>query len=164
MRMITIYLIAGIMLASLYTPAWCQGGQGVQLTASAEVEVKIPDAHGRLVVRRIPAEKVLPGSRVIYTIHYSNTGNLPAERVAITNPIPEHMRYQAESAFGFKAAVTFSIDGGKTFDRPDKLFILDQTGKSLPANAADYTHIRWTLEQSIAPQATGQVGFMAALE
>lgn len=164
MRFLSILVMAGTMLLSSYSPGWSRNGRGVELKATAEVEVQTPDAEGRPVLKQVPAEKVLPGTPIIYTIYYRNTDDQPAEHMAITNPIPEHMRYDAESAYGLKTAITFSVDGGKTFDRPDNLRVLDQKGKTVPARPADYTHIRWTLEYPIAPQASGHVGFRAVLE
>ena len=57
------------------------------------------------------------------------------------------MEYLGGSAAGKGTVVTFSIDGGKTFDAPDKLFIKGKDGKSRPAEPKEYTHIRWALEQ-----------------
>ncbi len=164
MRIITIFTITATILFSAYAMGWPQTGEGIQLKATAEVEVKTLDAKGRTIVTRVPADKVTPGTLVIYTIYCSNGADQPAERVVITNPIPKHMRYQDQSAFGPDAAITFSIDGGQTFEKPDKLHVVDPTGRSFPASPADFTHVRWVLEQALAPRATGQVGFRAVLE
>lgn len=164
MRIISICTMAAAIVFSTCLPGWTESGQGVQLKATAQVEVKTLDAEGRTVVKRVPAKKVIPGTEVIYTIHYSNTGDQPAEHVAITNPIPEHMRYVDQSVFGSDAVITFSIDGSKTFDRPQNLIVVDPSGRSFPARPADYTHIQWVLEHPLAPGAKGQVGFRATLE
>jgi len=164
MRLIAIMTMTLSIVLAAYIMGWSQTGRGIQLKATAEVEAKTRDAEGRPAVVRVPAEKVIPGTQVIYTIQYSNTGDQPAENVSITNPIPENMRYVPRSAFGPDTAITFSIDNGKTFDRPEKLKIVDQEGRSHPAEPGDYTHIRWIIGHPIAPQATGKVGFRAALE
>jgi uncharacterized repeat protein (TIGR01451 family) len=164
MRIITMVTMILTIVLTTCVMGWTQTGQGIKLSATAEVEIKTLDTAGRSVISRIPADKVMPGTQVIYTIHYINAGDQPARHVAITNPIPTHMRFQPGGVFGPNSAITFSIDGGKTFDRPENLFIMDQAGRRFPARPTDYTHIRWVLEKPLGPQAKGQVGFRAVLE
>lgn len=63
--------------------------------------------------------------------------------------------------------VDYSVDGGKTYGALDKLAISTQgsDGKDAPrpATAADVTHLRWTLKNSMAPGASGFVRFRAVM-
>jgi hypothetical protein len=104
---------------------------------------------------------------VLYTVAYTNKTGKPAEKFAITNPVPKHTRYKDGSAAGEGADITFSVDDGKTFATPDKLTVTikDKSGKDIvrPATAADYTHIRWLLKQNVAPGQSGAVWFRAVV-
>ena len=158
--------IAIVMAITLCGPGsgWSDASQKIQLKATAQVEVDSFDEAGRRIKKRVPAEKVVPGTEIIYTIAYHNPADQNAEQVVITNPIPEQMRYRNQSAFGEKARVTFSVDNGESFDLPKNLYLTDATGRRFPAQPDDYTHIRWKLQETIPPQATGQVGFRAILQ
>ncbi len=143
---------------------WAQDKGGIELKAVAEQEVEVINESGEKEVKRVPAAKVVPGDEVIYTIYYTNVGQDLAEKVVITNPVPEHMRYAGGSALGEGAVITFSVDDGKTYDVPKNLKVLDADGKERPAKASEYTHVRWTLQKLLSPGAKGHVGFRAKLE
>lgn len=161
-RALTIMSILMAMALILHTISWADTTQQIQLQALAEVEVEATDKDGRKFTKLVPAEKVIPGTEIIYTITYHNPADRPAERLVITNPIPREMQYRPESAFGSEA--TFSVDNGKRFDRPENLYLLDANGKRNPAKTHQYTHIRWQLAGSLDPQASGRVGFRAVLQ
>ena len=60
--------------------------------------------------------------------------------------------------------VDYSVDGGKTYGTLDKLGISTQGSDApRPATAADVTHLRWTLKNSMAPGASGFVRFRAVM-
>lgn len=161
-RTLTIMSILMAMALILNTISWADAGQQIQLNASAEMEINATGADGGVITQRVPAEKVLPGTEIIYTITYHNPADRPAERLVITNPIPLQMQYKTESAFG--PGATFSVDNGQSFDRPEHLYMLDAAGKRHPAKPDQYTHIRWQLEQPVRPLTSGRVGFRAVLK
>ena len=72
--------------------------------------------------------------------------------------------YREGSAQGAGATVTFSVDGGKTYDVPAKLFVFDGSGRRYAARPRDYTHIRWTFKAPLLPGAKGDVSFRAVLQ
>ena len=74
------------------------------------------------------------------------------------------MIYTQNSARGKGTKITFSIDGGKTYDAPAKLFIFDASGRKFPARPQDYTHIRWSFGDPLLPGAKGEVSFRAILQ
>ena len=113
---------------------------------------------------RIPATKVIPGTEVIYTITVSNVGDQPADSVVVTDPIPENTTYVDRSAFGAGTAITFSVDGGKSYDLADKLKVKDAAGNLRAATASDYTHIRWVLDFTLKPKDVAPVWFKARLD
>lgn len=140
--------------------------QTVELVTRAEREVEVIE-KGVKVKKTGPPEKIVPGDQVTYSVTYTNKTGKPAEKIVITNPVPKHTRYMEGTAAGEGTDITYSVDGGKNFAVPDKLTVTikDKSGKDIvrPAAAQDYTHIRWTLRQSVAPGQAGSVRFRAAV-
>jgi uncharacterized repeat protein (TIGR01451 family) len=140
--------------------------QTVELVTKAEREVEVVE-KGVKVRKLEPPVKMVPGDEVLYTLTYTNKTAKPAEKIAITNPMPKHTRYKEGSAAGDGTDITYSVDGGKTFATPDKLTVAikDKSGKDSvrPAVAQDYTHIRWLLKQNVAPGQSGSVRFRVVI-
>jgi uncharacterized repeat protein (TIGR01451 family) len=147
--------------------AQAPAGGGVQLVNTAQKEIEVDEA-GRKVRRLVEPGKMIPGDEVVYTISYVNKGTRPAERVVVTNPVPQHTKFRPGSVEGANTEIAYSADGGKTYAAPDKLTVaaLDTKGKpvSRSALATDVTHIRWTLKEPLPPGASGQVRFRAVIE
>lgn len=161
-RRITIPAIVIAMVA--LTAAWAYAQGHIQLKSAALVEKEVFNEEGRKELRQVPAAKVLPGTEVIFMTYYHNTSNDVAENAVITNPVPEHMIYTKGSARGQGARITFSVDGGTTYDLPTKLFVYDASGRKFPARPQDYTHIRWSFGEPLPPGAKGEVSFRAILQ
>ena len=142
---------AALTILALSGAAMADKESIIELKTVAELEVEAINEDGEKEIQRVEAAKVVPGDEVIYTIHNANKGEQPAENVVITDPIPEHMLYLAGSASGEGTAITFSVDDGKNFDKPEKLMVAGAEGKSRPAVASDYTHVRWSLGSSLFP-------------
>ena len=136
----------------------------IRLKAVAEVEVTVVNDKGETELKRMPATKVIPGTEVIYTITVSNLGDQPADSVVVTDPIPENTTYVDRSAFGAGTKITFSVDGGKSYDLAGKLKVKDAAGKLRAATASDYTHIRWVLNFTLKPKDVAPVWFKARLD
>ena len=136
----------------------------IRLKAVAEVEVTVVNDKGETEVKRVPAAKVVPGTEVIYTITVSNLGDQAADSVVVTDPIPENTTYVDRSAFGAGTKITFSVDGGKSYDLAGKLKVKDAAGKLRAATASDYTHIRWVLNFTLKPKDVAPVWFKARLD
>jgi uncharacterized repeat protein (TIGR01451 family) len=161
-----VVILLPLMLIAFVTGGtpWAQEKGNIELKAVAEVEVEEFNEEGMKVIKRVPAGKVLPGTEVIYTVFYTNVGKAPAEKVIITNPIPEHMVYKEGSGFGEGTVITFSVDKGKTYDVPENLKVVGDDGKGHPAKASDYTHVRWSFPGPLPAHAEGHVSFRAILE
>jgi uncharacterized repeat protein (TIGR01451 family) len=114
----------------------------------AEVESRTSDA-GRETPKLVPADKVVPGDRLIYTLEVRNKSAATLRTPIVTYPIPAHMWYVADTAVGPAAEITYSVDGGRSFDTPENLTVRNSEGQSRAAVAADYTHIRWQLKNSL---------------
>jgi len=157
--------IAGIVIVLVtLTAAWAQAQGHIQLKSEALVEKEVFNQDGKKEIQRLPADKVVPGDEVIFITSYTNVSNEVVDNAVITNPVPEHMIYKADSARGAGTRITFSVDDGKTYHTPAKLFVYDAAGRKFPARPQDYTHIRWTFENPVPAGAKGEVSFRAILE
>lgn len=119
----------------------------------AEKEQVVTLADGRKQTKLVPAQPVVPGEQVIYTVTFENVGEKPATDVAIVNPVPEHTTYVAGSAGGPGTEVSFSVDGGRTWGAPEQLKLRGADGTERAATPADYTHVRWVLRNPLTPGA-----------
>ena len=131
----------------------------LQIKSIAEVESR---ASGG--VKLVPAERVVPGDRVIYTLEARNAGATALDAPSIAYPIPEHMRYVTDSAVGPGTELSYSIDGGRSFERAENLKVRAPDGGERPAVAADYTHIRWQLKGSLKANSVVFVRFRALVK
>ena len=140
--------------------------KGIELKSTAEVDIIVKNDKGINEVVRVAAAdaNVAPGDTVIFSTHYEYQGEKPATNVVINNPLPEHMLYLDGTAEGKGTRIEFSVDKGQTFAAADKLKIKDAEGKDQPATAADYTHIRWTIEGALPDNAKGSVSFKAKVK
>ena len=135
----------------------------LEIKSVAEVQSRVtdpksaPGGHGGTEL--IPADRVVPGDRVIYTLEVRNNGATALDAPDFTYPVPEHMRYVADSAVGPGAEVSYSVDGGHTFARAENLKVKGPDGKLRTAVAADYTDIRWQLKNSLKANSVAFVRF-----
>ena len=140
----------------------------LDIKSIAEVESRAanPRAAGSnsAAVKLVPATQVESGDRIIYTLEVRNTGATAVAAPSVAYPIPEHMRYIADSAVGPGAEVSYSIDGGRSFDRAENLQVQGPEGRQRPAAAADYTDIRWQLRHSLKANSVAFVRFRALVK
>jgi uncharacterized repeat protein (TIGR01451 family) len=153
---------AGGLLLMVAAAAAQEAADPLTIKAIAEVESK-SIVHGREVTKLIPADRVVPGDQVIYTLEVRNSG-AALDAPVVVHPVPEHMRYVADSAVGPGAEVSYSVDGGRSFDRAENLKVPGKDGEPRPAVAADYTHIRWRLKNSLKANSVAYVRFRARVE
>ena len=152
------------LIASLYSVGNANSSSAIEVNSIVELEVVTLDEQGNEVVKRIPAEKVTPGSEVIYTTRFKHNGSEPAADIVISNPIPEHTVYKFGSAQGQETEILYSVDGGQSFHRPDQLTVVAKDGSSRLAEAKDYTDIRWTYLGQLQPGDEKAVEFRVVLK
>ena len=154
-------LVLAVTLGASASNAQEQGHLNVKTVVLTE-EVTVDD-NGERQTLLVDASKVVPGDEVIYTVTFANTSDEPAGNVVITNPLADEMTYVVGSAFGPGSDIVFSADGGKSFATPEDLFVTE-AGVERLANADDYTHIRWLVNNEIVAGAQGMAQFRARLK
>ena len=135
----------------------------IAIKAIAEVE-QSSRSHGRETTQLVPADRVVSGDTVIYTLEVRNTATISVPRPTVTYPVPEHMIYTPDSAVGPGIDVTYSVDAGRSFDTPENLQIEEPGGQRRAATAADYTHIRWQLKNALKGNSVAFVRFRARMK
>lgn len=157
-----------IVLATLLVfPAPARSGQTtsehINVRVVAEVQTRTID-HGRPVEKLLPADKVVPGDLVIYTLEARNAGPMSLDAPSVVQAVPAHMVYVADSATGPGAFITFSVDGGNSYETPENLKVTAADGKLRAAVAADYTNIRWQLRSLVKANSVAFLRFRARVK
>lgn len=107
-------------------------------------ESRIPvDASGDSY-QFVPAEKLVQGQEVFYTLRIHNSTDRPLTEVRVVEAVPSNTRYVAGSASGAGALVSLSYDGGQSF--------VSASGQNAGGDIS-CTHIRWELPYPLAPRA-----------
>ncbi len=154
-------ILMSLILTLMAFAAVAQGHLDVQTTVQKQ-ETFVNEA-GESEKRLVAADIVVPGDRVFYTITFTNISDETAEKVVITNPIAEGLVYVDGSAFGPGTDITFSVDDGENYAAAGDLTVTEN-GESRPAEAKDFTHIRWVMRSELAAGAQGTARFAAILE
>jgi uncharacterized repeat protein (TIGR01451 family) len=153
--------LTAMTLLLLALNAAAQSHLEVQTTVQKQ-EVFV-NAQGEEETRLVPADTVLPGETVFYTITFTNVSNEVADRVVITNPIDGNLVYLDGSAFGAGMDIVFSVDGGESFAAASELTVTED-GEVRAAEPRDFTHVRWVMRNDLAAGAQGTARFAAVLE
>jgi uncharacterized repeat protein (TIGR01451 family) len=158
------YLLAAGLIAGAIIGRTCLAAPDpISIKAIAEVE-QSSQSQGRETSKLIPADRVVSGDTVIYTLEVRNTASVPVRRPVVTYAIPAHMTYMPDSAVGPGTEVTYSLDAGRSFDAPENLRIQEPGGQFRAATAADYTHIRWQLKNALKGNSVAFVRFRVRMK
>jgi uncharacterized repeat protein (TIGR01451 family) len=153
-------LIALGVITGLNCPA---APDPISIKAIAEVE-QSSQVNGRETTKLIPADRVVSGDIVFYTLEVRNTAPTSVQRPVVTYAIPAHMTYTPDSAVGPGTEVSYSVDNGHSFDAPENLRIQEADGQARAATAVDYTHIRWQLKNALKGNSVAFVRFRAQVK
>ena len=120
-----------------------------QLTVVTDKRGKIvKDKKGKPVKKWLKATKVVPGTVVKYVDTITNDSDEMIKNAKVSNPINENLIYVKDSvASKAKFSVMYSVDGGKHYDAPEKLFVLGKDRKKHPAQAKDYNAILFSVDE-----------------
>jgi len=154
-------IVATMLITLLLLPALALAAGNVDVKMKTE-KLSVVTKDGKKVARAVAATKFQPGDTIIYTITYTNNTAEPVTDAIINDPIPAGTLYVPESAKGEGSDITFSIDNGKTFQKPTILYYDVEAGGKKERKVAtpdQYTNVRWTLTKTIPPKGTGKVTF-----
>ena len=129
----------------------------VSLSGDVKVD-RIVTENGQSRHVLLQPDKVVPGERLVFTTSYRNSGTKPIQNFVVTNPLPPAVVL----ADGADSALVVSVDGGAHWGPLTRLSVSDGKGGTRPAEAADVTHLRWTIPQ-IAPGETGSLAYYATV-
>ncbi len=147
-------------------PARGEAKPVLRIEIAAQKETTVLE-KGKPVTKLEAADRTSPGDTIVYTITYSNTGDVDAQLAEIIDPIPQGVVYVDKSAGGKDAKILFSIDEGATFNAPPIYYkTINKEGKEvkLEAGPGRHTHIKWQLTQSLNPGPKGTVTFKAKVK
>ena len=161
LKILTVIFITGslVLFAQEISPK-------LTLTTKAQKEIVVKE-NGKQLVKRVSAETVKKGDILVYTITYKNEGNAPCQSASIVNPVPAGTVYILNSAAGKDCEITYSIDGGKYFQKPPVKYIVkkhDGTTEEKTAGPEMYTHIMWTVKKLIPAGFSGEVEFKVQIK
>jgi uncharacterized repeat protein (TIGR01451 family) len=134
-----------------------QAKSPIELASVSKVERSVKQADGSIAKSLVDAKSAAPGDEVVFVNTFKNNGQQSAGNLSLVNPVPANT--VLKSAFGDKATITYSIDGGKTYDAIEKQKLSSADGKTRQARLEDSTHVRWVLAASLPAGQSGEVGF-----
>lgn len=98
-----------------------------------------------------------PGDVLRYRLTFTNVTRTPVRGVVLSNPVPAGMRLVGETARASRndARLEYSIDGGQSWAAQPMEEVVE-AGRTVrrPASPETYTHVRWTIDGTVAPAAT----------
>lgn len=122
-------------------------GEG-QVEGSIEAFIVSKDDKGNEIIER--ATEAAPGDVMEYRLIFTNNTDAPVQGLKVTDPVPVHTSFLAESARAEVAAnFLVSIDGGATFEKTPVTRIetqADGTQKKVVIPPEQYTHLRWDVK------------------
>ena len=137
----------------------------VNLNLIADQKLVQKDNQGKETVqwKSLEAKTVVkPGDVIRFTVTGKNEGDRAAKGLAITQPITRGMVYMLNSATPVNgAALTYSIDQGKTFVVNPVVKVTLANGKveERPAPPETYTHVRWNFSPALEPNTSVQAAY-----
>ncbi len=134
-------------------------GEDINVIGSPNVE---------LVKSVSPSGTQLPGTDLVYTIAFTNTGGRAAQALVIQDPIPNNTDFKVGSVTsslgttGLTVVVAYSNNSGSTY-----VYTPASGGGGAPAGYdRNVTNIRWTFSGNLSqtsPNNTGSVSFTARI-
>jgi len=167
--------VLAVVVALTTTAGWAEGTTAlaspeakkeatvpVKLTTRSYQLKKVKNKEGKWITKWMPVTRVVPGDTIRFVTTVENKNTVPIEKVRIVNPVDPHLSYIARSAkCAGTCTIRFSVDGGKHFDTPERLVVMDKKGKKRRARPADYNAIEWVIDRIDGNQ-TSSVEFKAA--
>jgi len=151
-----------ILLAvlALLLPAAAMAADGVSLVSKVFVEHVETASDGSTTTTRAEPDVVIPGDRLVFQLSFRNEGAAPATDLVLTNPVPDSVSFAGTD----DQSAEVSVDGGKTWGALSSLTVVLADGIARPAQAADVTHVRWTLGDPVPSGGAGELSFRGVVK
>ena len=102
---------------------------------------------GQKVRKMLSIKKVKKGAILVYVNQIVNKSLKTKKEVVVDNPIPYGTAYlRGTSNCEGVCSMSYSIDGGKTFNESAELFVIYGSTKRV-AKGSEYTHIKFTFKE-----------------
>lgn len=157
-RRFSIFAVSAAFLA------FGASAEALTATQKVEKEITVQQADGTSVTKRVSADQVTPGEKVVYTVNFLNDSAEPASDLVLAMPVPSDIRFLEGSADRDGAVVKYSVDGGVSFIDRDALTLPAVGGGTRPARADDITHIQWRIAGPVPVGASDAVAFKGRLK
>jgi len=140
-------LIAAVtILFSSFVSA--KGASPVSVTTNSYQEITVKDKNGKKVKKWVKASKVVPGTIIKYVDTIHNDTNTSLKDAKVSNPINKNLvLVKGSESSKVKFKTLYSVDGGKSFNEPSKLFVKAKNGKKRQATVKDYNAIQFILSE-----------------
>lgn len=134
-------------------------------TSVRKVETTL-DGSGEVKRELLATDDVVPGEELRYSIRFTNESATPvdAERIVITNPIPEGTRYVAGSAGGDGTEVEFSGDGEVFQGGEGAISTATDSGTAEAEGDSRVRSLRWTYRRELGPGESSEVYFHVRMQ
>lgn len=140
------------LLPLMLAPGAAQAATPLALRSDVFVEhTEVADGKSRTTLSA--PVTVTPGDRLVFVLHYRNTGSSPASGLVVTNPMHPSVAYQ--DADGAQV----SVDGGKSWGTLAATKVRTARGDWRAARPDDVTHIRWKLAGTLPAGGSGNLRF-----
>ncbi|MGB3929206.1 MAG: hypothetical protein WBL20_09605, partial [Sphingobium sp.] len=126
----------------------------VRLDTQMFVERVSTDLNGRPRRTLESAARAAPGEPVIVILHWRNEGAQPVRSFAASRTMLRGLTPDLTAP-----GVQVSIDGGRSWDRFDRLWLPTPLGGIRRAVAEDVTHVRWLLPDAAGPGQAGRLSY-----
>jgi uncharacterized repeat protein (TIGR01451 family) len=153
-RVLNDSVFATLAAVALSSPGQAATG-GITLNNSVLVQQKSAAADGTTRVVLVPAKRAVPGDHVVFRITYKNDVGQPVTGMVVSNPVPADLTYRGPAEGS--PAPEVSTDGVHFA----ALSALTVAGH--PARAEQVRAVRWLVNGTVRPGATGRYSFEATI-
>ncbi len=138
-----------LMVLFMSPVLWAQGTPKLELTIEeSKVNLTPAEETGQTEI------VYKPGDVIHYDIIVQNIGDADMADPVITDPVPDGVVYLPRSAEGEDAVISYSINGGNTYQSwPPTYRVTNADGEEVVRVAPPemVTHIRWEMQKTFAP-------------
>jgi uncharacterized repeat protein (TIGR01451 family) len=121
------------------------------------------DTLGVKTRKMIPVKRVQREATLVYVNRLTNKSKAVKSNIVVVNPIPFNTEYLRGSATcEGSCKILFSIDGGKSFDYGEKLYVVYGAKKRV-AMGKEYTHVKFTFK-TIKPLSRTRMAFKSKVK